>query len=529
MPPPPPVLYQQTMLQPPHLQAPPPGMSPELYQRLLSLTPVQRAYIRQQEALAKKAKARNSLNDFARYVGGFEPARHHKLLNEKLEAVARGEIKRLMIFMPPGHAKSTYASHMFPAWYLGNYPTRNIICASNTDTNATRFGRRVRNTMKGPDWCFDAKLAEDSSAMGEFATDKGGEYFAVGVGGTVTSRRADLILIDDPIKGAKDADSPLARENAKEWYVSDLYTRRSTDDTAIVLIQTRWNEDDLAGWLLEEAKSGGEEWEVLRLPFEAEADDPMGRAPGEYLWPERYGAKTAQQAKRNTRTWFALFQQRPTAEEGDYFKREWLQPYASLPDNLAYYGASDYATKDGDGDYTVHLVVGVDPLDNIYVVDLWREQTTSDKWIETWLDMVEAWEPVNWAEEGGQIKNSLAPFMAKRMTERQLYCERTQYTSSVNKRQRARSIQARMAGLKLFLPAWAPWKPDFEDELLKFDKGANDDQVDALGLIGRMLFGMHGENVEQPVTAPRVRGVEEASLDELWDEAEGGNIGRNIV
>ncbi len=152
----------------------------------------------------RQERARRSLGAFATRMLGLVPAQHHEFVNEKLEAVERGEITRLMLFEPPGHAKSTYASHLFPGWYLGRNPERSVIAASHTAQLATRFGRKVRNLFASPDWPFeDVALAGDSRAADQWETTASGEYFAVGVGGAVTGRRADLAVIDDPLKGRR--------------------------------------------------------------------------------------------------------------------------------------------------------------------------------------------------------------------------------------------------------------------------------------------------------------------------------------
>ncbi len=245
----------------------------------------------------REERARRSLNAFTRRMLGLEPARHHLFVNEKLEAVEKGKIKRLMLFEPPGHAKSTYASHLFPAWFLGRNPESRIIAASYTAQLATKFGRRVRNLFDLIEWPFpDVALAADSKAADQWETVQGGEYFAAGVGGGIAGRRADLAIIDDPIKGRKDADSITVRENLWEWYRADLHNRL-TPNAAIILIQTRWHEDDLAGHILPEDYKGktgwvvgrdGERWFVVNLPALAERGDAFGMAKGEALWPGWY-------------------------------------------------------------------------------------------------------------------------------------------------------------------------------------------------------------------------------------------------
>ena len=209
--------------------------------------------------------------DLSRFIGlimpDIRPAVHHKLLIAKLEAVARGKIKRLMIFLPPGAAKSTYASILFPPWYMGRHPTHPVIAASHAKELAERFGRRVRNIVDSPIYrdIFGFGLGEESGAAGRWETARGGEYYAVGVDGSVTGRRAALGIIDDPVKGRAEADSPTIRNHAWEWYKSDFWTRL-LPDAGVIYIGTRWHDDDLASRLLEEQKAGGEQWEVVSIP-----------------------------------------------------------------------------------------------------------------------------------------------------------------------------------------------------------------------------------------------------------------------
>jgi predicted phage terminase large subunit-like protein len=436
------------------------------------------------EAEASREAARASLTQFIRVaMPDIEPAAHHQLIIAKLEAVARGEIKRLMLFLPPGSAKSTYASVLFPPWFMGNHPSLPVIAASHSKELAERFGRRVRNLVGSPLFreTFGFGLSGDSGAAGRWETARGGEYFAVGVDASVTGRRCALGIIDDPVKGRAEADSPTVRQHVWEWYKSDFWTRL-IPGAAIILIMTRWHDDDLAGRLLEEARTGGEQWDIVNLPAEAEDDDPLGRAIGERLWAEWYTPEMFAVAKRDPRNWSALYQQRPMPESGDFFKAEWLKYYDTAParEQLRTYGASDYATKAEGGDFTVHLVVGLDPNSDIYLLDLWRERAASDKWAEALIDLMERWKTVTWAEETGQIKASVGPFLTKRQLERKVYAIRRQFTSSSDKPSRAQAIRGRTGMGKVYLPRGAPWVVDFVQELLRFPAGTHDDQVDAI-------------------------------------------------
>lgn len=421
---------------------------------------------------------------------------------QHLEAVERGEISRLMVCMPPGSAKSSYTSIEFPPWFLGRNPQHSIIAASHTQELAERFGRRVRNIVGSEEFArvFGFGVADDSASAGRWDTSMGGEYFAAGVGGSITGRRADLGIIDDPVKSREDADSERSRTKAWDWYVNDFLTRLKPGARQIV-VMTRWHEDDLGGRILARERS---EWTLLEIPMEAMANDPLGRKPGERLWPEWFTDAMVEQAKREIRSWNALYQQNPVADDGDYFKREWFGEYETLPKNLTVYGASDYAVTEGGGDYSEHGVFAQDSQSNIYVLDWWRGQETSAVWIERQCDLIKTHAPVCWFGEAGPIRKAVEPWLIRRMEERQTYC-RLEWLSSIHdKPTRARSIQALASMGKVFLPKNARWKTDVLTQLLKFPAGKNDDAVDVFSLIGRGLqlmpvaSAIMGEPIAQP-------------------------------
>src|SRR5260221_5627559 len=204
--------------------------------------------------LLKRRTIRRSFTDWCRFCG-FEPAKHHRLLIAKLEAVARGEILRLAVFMPPGSAKSTYGSILFAPWFLASKNNANVIAASHTSELAEKWGRKVRNIVAEHNLTLGIELSGDSQAAGRWALKQGGEYYAACVGVGIAGFRADLAIIDDPIRSREDADSDLVRERIWDWYKSDLSTRMKPGGRQIV-IQTRWHEDDLAGRLLGEMSKG---------------------------------------------------------------------------------------------------------------------------------------------------------------------------------------------------------------------------------------------------------------------------------
>lgn len=409
--------------------------------------------------------------------------------------------------MPPGSAKSTYVNYLFPAWFLARNQTSNVITASHSTELAERWGRKTRNLLGGSALALNVALSSDSQAAGRWSTSQGGEYYAVGVGVGIAGFRADLGIIDDPFGSREDAESKRIRENRWSWYVDD-FSARLKPGARRCIMHTRWSDDDLAGRVKRQLDSLGTSYRVLSLPAEALEDDPLGRQPGELLWDDpsgyNYGAfLRARKLESDTRTWSSLYQQNPVPDEGDYFKTEWLKPYEKAPERqtVRIYGASDYAVTADGGDYTVHIVVGLDPDGRIFLLDLWRRQTASDEWIETFCDLARKWKPIEWAEETGQIRAGVGPFLERRMRERKAYVTRTQFPTRGDKAVRAQSIRGRMALEGLYVPTNAPWRADFESELLRFPAGVHDDIVDALGLVGQLLDHMQkGRAPEKPST-----------------------------
>jgi len=463
--------------------------------------------------------ARRDLLSFTKYTfPGYRPAPHHKLIADTLDEVAAGTKKRVMIFMPPRHGKSELSSRRFPAYFLGRNPEKSIISASYNNDFAADFGREVRGLVASAKYraLFNVGLSADSKAANRWHTDKRGMYFAVGVGSATTGRGAHFLGIDDPIKNREEADSETIREKIWRWYTSTAYTRLESDisfdeiadddwlwrefqsdieagkaepfEGAVVLTMTRWHEDDLAGRLLAQMDQGGEQWEILELP--AVRSDEFGNEIS--LWQQKYPLSRLQKIRDviGTRDWSALYQQSPAPDEGLYFKREMFNWYDELPKHLRYYGASDYAVTADGGDYTVHGIGGLDPDENLYIVEVWRNQTESNVWIDVFCEMIKRFKPQDWAEEQGQILKSLGPFITTRMRELKAYCKRTQFVSVADKPTRARSFQARAAMGKVYLPRNAPWLADFLNELLSFPAGAQDDQVDFVSLLGRLIDTM---------------------------------------
>jgi predicted phage terminase large subunit-like protein len=447
--------------------------------------------------LLKRKDAAENLIAFTEYTfPRYRTAAHHRIISEQLERVERGEIDRLMLLVPPRHGKSELASIRLPAWFLGRQPHKQFLSVSATEGLASDFGRAVRNTIASPEYraVFDTRLAEDSQAKGKWHTSEGGIYYSLGIGGSVLGRGGDCILVDDPYASMADALSELTRKNVWDWYTGTAYNRLMPGGS-IVVINHRMHEDDLCGRLLAQQAAGGDRWEVVELPAINEA--------GEALWPDAYPLPALERIRKNSqaRFWSALYQQRPAPDEGDYFKVDWLRPYEKAPDAKAMrvYGGSDYAVTSAGGDFTVHAIVGIDPEGRMYLLDLWRKQASSDVWIEAFCDMVVAHKPLGWAEEQGQIRSGVGPFLDRRQRERRAYVAREQFPTRGDKAVRAQSIRGRMALEGLYVPINAPWYADFRSELLSFPAGKHDDQVDAIGLIGQLLDKMtSGQKLAQP-------------------------------
>lgn len=461
--------------------------------------------------LLRRRLIRRSLTEWCRYRG-YQPARHHQFIVDNIGEFLGSDDEVLLIFAPPGSAKSTYISVLFPSHYLASYPTHNILAATHSVEFAERWGRKVRNDIAAESKTLGIELSQDNQAAARWGLTAGGEYYGVGAGTGISGFRADLGLGDDFFGSREDAYSKTIRDKRWDWYVDD-FSARLKPDAKRILMNTRWHEEDVAGRVLAQIQAGTVKGRVISLPAIAEANDPLGRPAGEFLWDEPAGYNYGQflrsrKAETSPMMWSALYQQRPAPEEGDYFKSAWFQRYTVLPpaSEMHVYGASDYAVTADGGDYTVHLVVGLDADGRMYVIDRWRAQASSDRWVEVWCDLVKLHKPLEWAEETGQIKAGVGPFRDRRARERSAYTFCRQFPTKFDKAVRAQSIRGRMALQGLYLPTNAAWIDEFMSELLSFPAGKHDDQVDALGLIGQLLDEI-SEGPRKPVKKkPDARG-----------------------
>lgn len=355
--------------------------------RATSLTPYTTKEKSRRLRLMRERWNREARKSFLRYCqhpmwGDEIPQLHHEAICAAVSRVEKREIKRLMIFAPPGSAKSSYTTHRFASWYAGRHPGHSLICATHTAQLSHRFGKRVRNTVGSVEFreVFPGVgLAGDSQAKGDWAITHdgvdGGEYYAVGFDGAVAGRRCDGLLIDDPIKSIRDADSETVRDNVWDVYRTDLRSRLKGDTGWIIIIQTRWHVDDLSGRILPESWDGrsgwvtsrdGEEWYVLRLAMECDSDDdPLGRKLGETLWPEWWSKQYVALEKtiQGTRNWNALYQGLPTTEEGAILKasywRQWPKDVDPPVCDYVIQSIDGAFEEDEEADYSARTTWGI--------------------------------------------------------------------------------------------------------------------------------------------------------------------------
>ena len=425
--------------------------------------------------------------DFMSFVETMWPSfihgEHHALMATKFEEIASGKIKRLIINMPPRHTKSEFASYLLPAWFLGKFPNKKIIQCSNTAELAVGFGRKVRNLVDGDKYAKvfpNVSLRSDSKAAGRWSTNANGEYFAIGVGGTVTGKGADLLIIDDPHseqEAALAAGDPSVFDKVYEWYTSGP-RQRLQPGGSIVVVMTRWSKRDLTGKICQAmVDRDGDEWEIISLPAIKRNEKP--------LWPEFWSYEELDKLRIELplSKWQAQYQQDPTSEEGALVKREWWRVWdKETPPPCDYIIQSwDTAfTKSERADYSACTTWGVfylneDKTDaNIILLDAFKERMEFPTLKQRAYDMYKDWEPDSFIVEA---KASGAPliFELRRMG---IPVQEFTPTRGNDKISRVNSVSDLFASGKI----WAPrkrWAEEVVEELAAFPNSDHDDLVDS--------------------------------------------------
>jgi predicted phage terminase large subunit-like protein len=431
-----------------------------------------------------REKAQTDFMEFVHQMWpGFVDGPHHKVMAKKFQDIADGKLKRLIINMPPRHTKSEFASYMLPAWFLGKYPSKKIIQCSNTAELAVGFGRKVRNLVGSEAYSKifpDVSLKSDSKAAGRWGTNANGDYFAIGVGGTVTGKGADLLIIDDPHseqEAAIAATNPEVYDKVYEWYSSGP-RQRLQPGGAIVVVMTRWSLRDLTGKILKSSiERDGDEWEVIDFPAILPNEQP--------LWPAFWPLKELLALKEElpVSKWNAQYQQSPTSEEGALVKREWWKLWeGDRPPQCQFIIQSwDTAfTKNERSDYSACTTWGVfykdederDP--NIILLDAFKERMEFPQLKEKAIRMYKEWEPDAFIVEA---KASGAPliFELRRMG---IPVSEFTPTRGNDKIARLNSVTDLFASGKV----WAPgtrWADEVMEEMAAFPNSDHDDLVDS--------------------------------------------------
>ena len=439
------------------------------------------------EKLKQRELAQERFDVFVRkawptFIGG----RHHKIMANAFERVARGELKRLIINMPPRHTKSEFASYLLPAWFLGKFPHKKVIQSSNTSELAVGFGRKVRNLVDSEvytDIFPELSLQVDSKAAGRWNTSKGGDYFAIGVGGTVTGKGADLLIIDDPHseqEAKQAANNPEIFDSVYEWYTSGP-RQRLQPGGAIVIVMTRWALRDLTGQVIKAAASrGGEEWEIIEFPAIMPSNQP--------LWPEFWSMEelTALREELPNSKWQAQYQQNPIGNESAIVKREWWKIWEGDAPPKCDYILQSWDTafeKNNRADYSAGTTWGVfnnpedNEMPNIILLDTYKKRV---EWVELKRDVLEQYKM--WEPDGLIIEKKAtgAPLIYEL---RSMGIPVQEYTPSKGQDKIARlnSVSDIIASGKVWIPQ-TRWAEELIDEVAAFPSGEHDDLVDATTL-----------------------------------------------
>lgn len=464
------------------------------------------------ERLEGSNQAENSKDNLKEFMiydgqGRWQTAEHLDLITSKLQEVSEDTVEgiphRLIITLPPRHGKSETVSKKFPAWHLGRNPEHEIILSSYSADLAYDHSRIARDTLVTHSELFDVNIAKDSAAVGRWGLEghRGG-LFAVGVGGPITGRGAHIGIIDDPFKNAEEANSETIREKVWNWYTTTFYTRLAPGGSIIILM-TRWHEDDLVGRLLAKEKEDIEKgldvipWEVINLPAIADEDDPLGRLPGEALWPERFPINVLKETRRTLGSyWFeALYQQRPAPAEGNKFKRQWFKYFEErdsyyilhtpegkktiMKEDCWRFQTADTASSEKQSaDYTVLTDWVVTPDNDLLVDDVFRDRIEVPEQEKIFQSRYYEKNPSFQAIETKNTGIALRQYLIRKgLPIKELKADTDKVT-------RAATIMVMYENGKVYHRKGAAWLEEWEDELITFPTGKHDDQVDTASYAG---------------------------------------------
>lgn len=510
---------------------PPPSPSPSSGPRPLTRREELTQQLMSAERLLKADEARTNLIPFVEFMmpdprapedpnkSRYHTQYFHRAIAAALEEVEAGRLKRLILTLPPRHGKSQLTSRALPAWFMGRDPYRHLMFATYNEPFAEDFGRDVRAIIQSEAYKLvfpKFEFRQGSTAANRLQSAEGGLAAFVGRGGSITGRGADLLIIDDPIKDHVEAASETVRKDTWEWFNNTAMTRLMSDESCVIIIMTRWHEDDLVGRLTDPTNPhyNAEEaanWHIINIPAIANDNDVLGREPGQALWEKKFGLKYLQSIRaRNPRGFSALYQQEPSPEDGDLFTKDMIRTYKpnELPKRLRIYAASDHAVKQKqENDFTCIIVVGVCEQGIVWLLDCWWKKARTDVVVEAMIDMMEKHRPLIWWSGKDHITGSIGPFLYKRMRERGVHCAISQVSERADKVQKAQPLIGRMSMGMLKFPSEAPWFSRALAELLKFPNAKFDDFVDTLAHIGAglMRFTRPSKLAEDPASkAPKV-------------------------
>lgn len=466
----------------------------------------------------------------------YKDAKHHRAVARVLEAIINGEVEYTFVIltMPPRHGKSEQVSRRLPAWLIGRFPDQHGVVATYNDDFAADFGKDVRAIVKTPQFrqVFpSSQLVRGGAASDKLITTAGGKWAFVGRGGSLTGQGAHILILDDLIKDAKEASSQAIRDQAWDWFTKVAMTRRM-GRKIVIMTFTRWHADDPIGRLTDpenphfNAKLANK-IKIINIPAIAEEDDPLGRAPGEPLWPDgpdKFDLEFLEEQQSLDPLGFAaLYQQRPSLMDGDLFKRENIRFYkpSELPEDLRIYCASDHAVATGQrNDFTVLLKIGVDKQSNIYLLECFWQKAKTDVVVEAMLGMGRGnMKPLLWWAEKGHISKSIGPFLKKRMQETSNFMNIREVTPIGDKAQRAQSMVGRVAMGKVFFPIDAVWTEKAINQMMAFPNAPHDDFVDTLSLIGLGLqsqFAATNNSAKKVVEKPEFGSLAWVKLADKW-------------